>query len=55
MFNHIYDAVRLAETESRSALPNAPVVPERERVQVSWRFNARLLMSAALHRLADAL
>lgn len=55
MFNHIYDAVRLAETESRSALPNAPVVPERERVQVSWRFNARLLMSTALHRLADAL
>jgi hypothetical protein len=55
MFNHIYDAVRVSELESRSALPNAPVLPEDERVDRGWRFTIRLTMSGALHRLADAL
>lgn len=55
MFNHIYDAVRIAETESRSARPNAPVVTDGERINGRWRFSARLTMSAALHRIADAL
>lgn len=55
MFNHIYDAVRVAEVESRSALPNAPVREYREKSGINWRFNARLAISTGLHRLADVL
>ena len=49
----IYDAVRLAELESHSALPNAPVVEERAGGR--WSAKARLAASGQLHRLADAL
>lgn len=55
MFNHIYDAVRLAETESRSALPDSPEIAVRDHARPGWRFSARLAMSSVLHRVADAL
>jgi hypothetical protein len=51
----VYDAVRLAERESRSALPNAPVVQAKERAGSSRRSSFRLAASERLHRLADAL
>jgi hypothetical protein len=55
MFNHIYDAVRIVEAESRSALPDAPVREYRENSGLNWRFSARLALSSQLHRLAAAL
>jgi hypothetical protein len=51
----VYDAVRLAEQESRSALPNAPVVRDKERSGSSRRSSLRLAASERLHRLADAI
>jgi hypothetical protein len=51
----LYDAVRISEVESRSALPNAPVVPAGERSNMGLRFIARLAMASALHRIADML
>lgn len=51
----VYDAVRLAELESRSARPEAAVRSERSSRIGMWNSRTRLAMSGGLHRLADAL
>jgi hypothetical protein len=51
----VYDAVRVAEFESRSALPGAPVQAERASTLAVMSAKARLAVSGELHRLADAL
>lgn len=51
----VYDAVRLAEFESRSAQPSSPVRVSRPSLLSAWSARARLVVSGDLHRLADAL
>ena len=52
----IYEAVRVAEREMRSAQPNAPIMDEPERSRAEGRFvGFRLRTSSMLHRVADAL
>ena len=52
----IADVQRIAHLEAQSALPNAPVVPTRERPPRAPRIaSLRLQMTFALRRLADAL
>ncbi len=46
-------AAHLANTESRSALPDAPVVPERERRTRESVHSARLVTARVLRRAAD--
>lgn len=54
--NVIWDAVRVAEQEIRSARPDAPVVDEPVRERGSGRgYGIRVAVSGRLHRLADAL
>jgi hypothetical protein len=56
MFNNvIYDAVRVSERESRSALPNAPVVDDLSEGGLGKRARMRLAVSAQLRNLADLL
>lgn len=50
----VYDAVRVAELESRSARPNAPVREYRAGAGARWSAKSRLVVSDQLHRLADA-
>lgn len=51
----VYDAVRIAELESRSARADAPVRIVRTSTRAAWTTRARLAVSGELHRLADAL
>ena len=53
--NIVYDAIQLAESESRSALPNAPVREDRKGSGSNWRRSVRRAASVRLHRIADAL
>jgi hypothetical protein len=47
-------ALELSQSESRSALPNAPVVPERQTRRTSVRA-LRMVTAQALRRTADRL
>ena len=55
MFSAVYDAVRIAERESQSAMPTAPVTKERKRAQPARVFTARRVASEQLHRFAEAI
>jgi hypothetical protein len=52
----IVEAVRVAQLESRSAMPESPMVAEEIESRRAGRFVAlRRVTSSTLHRIADAL